>query len=68
LTGADAEESDIPAAVPMQNLTPQESEATRGAPGQVEEATKEAAAATRGEEATVPPEVTLEVVVRSTEI
>jgi hypothetical protein len=34
----------------------------------VEEATKEAAAATRGEEATVPPEVTLEVVVRSTEI
>jgi hypothetical protein len=65
LTGAEAEGSDIPAAVPMQNLTPQEPEATRGAPEQVEEATEEAAAATGGEEATVPPEVALEVVVHS---
>jgi hypothetical protein len=68
LTGAEAEGSDIPAAVPMQNLTPQEPEATRGAPEQVEEAAEEAAAATGGEEATVPPEVALEVVVRSPEI
>jgi hypothetical protein len=52
----------------MQNLTPQEPEATRGAPEQVEEAAGEAAAATGGEEATVPPEVALEVVVRSPEI
>jgi hypothetical protein len=68
LTGAEAEGSDIPAAVPMQNLTPQEPEATRGAPEQVEEAAGEATAATGGEEATVPPEVALEVVVRSPEI
>jgi hypothetical protein len=34
----------------------------------VEEAAEEAAAATRGEEATVPPEVALKVVVRSPEI
>jgi hypothetical protein len=68
LTGAEAEGSDIPAVVPMQNLTPQEPEATRGAPEQVEEAAGEAAAATGGEEATVPPEVALEVVVRSPEI
>jgi hypothetical protein len=68
LTGAEAEGSDIPAAVPMQNLTPQEPEATRGAPEQVEEAAGEAAAATGGEEATMPPEVALEVVVRSPEI
>jgi hypothetical protein len=52
----------------MQNLTPQEPEATRGAPEQVEEAAEEAAAATGGEEATVPPEVALEVVVCSPEI
>jgi hypothetical protein len=52
----------------MQNLTPQESEATRGAPEQVEEAAEEAAAATGGEEANVLPEVALEVVVRSPEI
>jgi hypothetical protein len=52
----------------MQNLTPQEPEATRGAPEQVEDAAEEAAAATVGEEANVPPEVALEVVVRSPEI
>jgi hypothetical protein len=34
----------------------------------MEEVAEEAAAATRGEEAAVPPEVTLEVVVRSPEI
>jgi hypothetical protein len=68
LIGAEAEGSDILAAVPMQNLTTQESEATRGAPEQVEEAAEEAAAATGGEEATVPLEVALEVVVRSPEI
>jgi hypothetical protein len=68
LTGAEAEGSDIPAAVPMQNLTPQEPEAAQGAPEQMEETAEEAAAATGGEEATVPPEAALEVVVRSPEI
>jgi hypothetical protein len=68
LTGADAEGSDIPAAVPMQNLTPQEPEAAEGAPEPMEEAAEEAVVATGGEEATMPPEAALEVVVRSSEI
>jgi hypothetical protein len=68
LTGAEAEGSDIPAAVPMQNLTPQVLEATEGAPEPMEEAAEEAALATGGEEATVPPEAALEVVVDSPEI
>jgi hypothetical protein len=68
LTGAEAEGSDIPAAVPMQNLTPQEPEAAQGAPEQMEEAAEEAAVATGGEAATVPPEAALEVVVCSPEI
>jgi hypothetical protein len=68
LTGAEAEGSDIPAAVPMQNLTPQVPEAAEGASEPMEEAAKEAVVATGGEEATVPPEVALEVVVRFPEI
>jgi hypothetical protein len=64
LTGVEAEGSDIPAAVPMQNLTPQEPDAAGEAPEPMEEA----AVATGGEEATVPPEAALEVVVRSPEI
>jgi hypothetical protein len=68
LTGAEAEGSDIPAAVPMQNLTPQVSVVAEGAPEPMEEVAEEAAVATGGEEATVPPEVALEVVVRSPEI
>jgi hypothetical protein len=67
LTGAEAEGSDIPAAVPMQNLT-QVPEAAGGAPELMEVAAEEAAVATRGEEATAPPEPALEVVVRSPEI
>jgi hypothetical protein len=68
LTGAEAEGSDIPAAVPMQNLTPQGPEAAEGAPEPMEEAAEEAAVATGREEATMPPEAALEVVVRSPEI
>jgi hypothetical protein len=68
LTGAEVEGSDIPVAVPMQKLTPQAPEAAEGAPEPMEEAAEEAAVATRGEEATVPPEAALEVVVRSPEI
>jgi hypothetical protein len=68
LTGVEAEGSDISAVVPMQKLTPQVPEAAEGAPEPMEEVAEEAAAATGGEEATVPPEVALEVVVRSPEI
>jgi hypothetical protein len=68
LTGAEAEGSDIPAAVPMQRLTPPVPEAAEGAPEPMEEAVEEAAMATGGEEAAVPPEAALEVVVRSPEI
>jgi uncharacterized membrane protein len=52
----------------MQNLTPQVPEAVEGAPKLVEEAAEEAAVETGGEEATVPPEAALEVVVRSPKI
>jgi hypothetical protein len=51
----------------MQKLTPQVPEAAEGAPELMEEVAEEAAAATGGEEATVPLEVALEVVVRSPE-
>jgi hypothetical protein len=52
----------------MQNLTPQVPEAAEGGPELMEEAAEEAAVATGGEQATVPLEVALEVVVRSPEI
>jgi hypothetical protein len=68
LTGAEAEGSDIPAVVPMQNLTPQVPEVAEGAPEPMQEVAEEATVETGGEEATVPPEVALEVVVRSPEI
>jgi hypothetical protein len=68
LTGAEAEGSDIPVAVPMENLTPETREATGGAPELMEVAAGEAAATTGGEEATAQPEPALEVVVRSPEI
>jgi hypothetical protein len=68
LTGVEAEGSNIPAAVPMQKLTPQVPEAAEGAPEPIEEVAEVAAAATGGEEATVPPEVALEVAIRSPEI
>jgi hypothetical protein len=68
LTGAEVEGSDIPAAVPMQNLTPPVPEAVGGAPAPMEVAAEEAAVATGGEEAIAPPGPALEVVVRSPEI
>jgi hypothetical protein len=68
LTGAEAEGSDIPAAVPMQNLTPQVPEAAGVAPALMVVAAEEAAVVTGGEEAIAPPEPALEVVVRSPEI
>jgi hypothetical protein len=52
----------------MEKSTPQAPEAAEGAPEPMQEVAEEAAAATRGEEATVPPEATLEVAIRSPEI
>jgi hypothetical protein len=68
LSGVEAEGSDIPAAVPMEKSTPQVPEAAKGAPEPMQEVAEEAAAVTGGEEATVPPEVALEVAIRSPEI
>jgi hypothetical protein len=68
LSGIEAEGSDIPAAVSMEKSTPQVPKAAEGAPEPIEEVVEEAAAATGGEEATVPPEVALEVAVRCPEI
>jgi uncharacterized membrane protein len=68
LTGAEAKGSDTPAAVPMENLTPETQEATGGAPEPVEVAAGGGAATTGGEEATMLPEPALEVVIRSPEI
>jgi hypothetical protein len=68
LIGAEAEVGNIPAAVPMQTLTPEVPEAAEGAPEPMEKAAKEVAVATGGVEAAVPPEATLEVVVHSPEI
>jgi hypothetical protein len=52
----------------MQKSAPQAPEAAEGAPDPMEEVAEEAPAATEGEEATVPPEVALEVVVHSPEV
>jgi hypothetical protein len=52
----------------MQKSTPQAPEAAEGALEPMEEVAEEAAVATGGEEATVPPEAALEVVVHSPEI
>jgi hypothetical protein len=52
----------------MQRLTPEVPEAAEKAPEPMEEAVEEAAVATGGEEAAVPSEAALEVVVRSPEI
>jgi hypothetical protein len=65
LPGVEVEGSDILTAVPVEKSTPQAPEAAEGAPVPMEEVAEEAAAATGGEEATVPPEVALEVAVRS---
>jgi hypothetical protein len=68
LSGVEAEGSDIPAVVPMEKSTPQAPEAPEGAPEPMQEVAEEAATATGGGEATVPPEVALEVAIRSPEI
>jgi hypothetical protein len=68
LSGVEAEGNDVPTGVPMEKSTPQAPEAAEGGPEPMEEVAEEAAAATGGEEAAVPPEVTLEVAIRSPEI
>jgi hypothetical protein len=68
LTGAEAEGSDILAAVPVENLAPETQEAAGGAPELMEMAAGGAAATTGGEKAATLPEPALEVVVRSPEI
>jgi hypothetical protein len=68
LSGIEAEGSDIPAAVPMEKSTPQAPEAAEGAPEPMQEIAGEAAAEPGGEDATVPPEIALEVAIRSPEI
>jgi uncharacterized membrane protein len=68
MTGAEAEGSDIPAAVPIEDVTPETQGAAGGAPELVEVAIGESTVTTGGEGGDALPEPTLEVVVRSPEI
>jgi hypothetical protein len=67
-TGAEAEGSDIPAAVPVEDVAPETEEAAGGAPELMEVTVGEAATTTGGEGDDALPEPALEVVVRSPEI
>jgi hypothetical protein len=67
-TGAEAEGSDIPSAVPVEDVAPETQEAAGEAPEPMEVAAGEAAAVTGGEGDDALPEPTLEVVIRSPEI
>jgi hypothetical protein len=66
-TGAEAEGSDIPSAVPVEDVAPETQEAAVEAPEPMEVAAGEAATTAGGEDAALP-ELALEVVVRSPEI
>jgi hypothetical protein len=68
LTGAEAEGSAIPSTVPVEDLAAETQGDAEGAPEPMEVAVEEAAATAGGERDDVPPEPTLEVVVRSPEI
>jgi hypothetical protein len=67
-TGAEAEGSDIPSAVPVEDVTPGTQEAAIEAPEPMEVAAGEAAATTRGGGDDALPEPAPEVVIRSPEI
>jgi hypothetical protein len=67
-TGTEAEGSDIPSAVPVEDVAPGTQEAAGEAPELMEMAAGEAAAMTGGEGDDTLPEPALEVVVRSPEI
>jgi hypothetical protein len=66
-TGAEAERSDIPSAVPVEDVAPETQEAAVEASEPMEVAAGEAAATTGGGEDDTPPEPALDVVVRSPE-
>jgi hypothetical protein len=68
LTGVEAEGSEIPSAVPVEDVAPATQEAATEAPELMEVAAGEAAATTRGGGNDTLPEPALEVVVRSQEI
>jgi hypothetical protein len=68
MTGVEVEGSDIPSAVPVEDVTPETQGATGRAPEPMEVAIGEAAATTGGEGEDTLPEPTLEVVVHSPEI
>jgi hypothetical protein len=68
MTGAEVEGSDIPSAVPVEDVTPETQGAARRAPEPMEVAVGEAVATTGGEGEDTLPELALEVVVRSPEI
>jgi hypothetical protein len=68
MTGAEAKGSDIPEAVPVEDVAPETHGAAEGAPGPVEEVVEQAVATTGGEGDDMLPEPALEVVVRSPEI
>jgi hypothetical protein len=67
-TGAEAEGSDIPSAVPVEDVAPGTQEAAGEAPEPMDVAAGEAATTTGGEGDDALPEPALEVVVRSPEI
>jgi hypothetical protein len=66
--GAEAEGSEIPSAVPVEDVAPGTQEAAVEAPEPMEVAAGEATATTEGEADAALPEPALEVVVRSPEI
>jgi hypothetical protein len=67
-TGAEAERSDIPSAVPVEDVAPETQKAAVEASELMEVTAGEAAATTGGEEDTAQPEPALEVVIRSPDI
>jgi hypothetical protein len=68
MTGVEAEGSDIPSAVLVEDVTPETQRAAGGAPEPMEVVIGETAATTGGEGGDALPEPALEVVVRSPEI
>jgi uncharacterized membrane protein len=68
MTGAEADGSDIPSAVPVEDVMPEAQGAVGGAPEPMEVAVGEATTTAGGEGGDALPEPALEVVVRSPEI
>jgi hypothetical protein len=68
MIGAEAEGSDIPEAVPVEDVAPETQEAAGRAPEPMEVSVREAAATDGREGDNTLPEPALEVVVRSLEI